>query len=85
MRIGEISLGPEFEGLLPWGHIDNRPFMRCMHGFGLCLWRLERFEEAEASFLQALSIDASYAPARQSLAGVQAELERRRSEQVNAD
>ncbi len=47
VRIGELSLGPDFDGLLPWGHIDNRPFLRCMHGFGLCLWRLERFEEAE--------------------------------------
>ncbi len=50
VRIGELTLGPDFEGLLPWGHIDNRPFMRCMHGFGLCLWRLERFEEAERVF-----------------------------------
>ena len=24
--------------------------MRCMHGFGLCLWRLGRFEEAECVF-----------------------------------
>jgi hypothetical protein len=50
VRIGELSLGPDFEGLLPWGLIDNRPFLRCMHGFGLCLWRRERFEEAERVF-----------------------------------
>ncbi len=50
VRIGEFSLGPDFDGLLPWGHIDNRPFLRCMQGFGLCLWRLERFEEAERIF-----------------------------------
>jgi hypothetical protein len=49
-RIGELSLTPEFDGLLPWGHIDNRPFLRCMHGYGLCLWRLTRFEEAERIF-----------------------------------
>jgi hypothetical protein len=47
VRIGELSLGPAFDGLLPWGHIDNRPFLRCLHGFSLCLWRLGRFEEAE--------------------------------------
>lgn len=47
VRIGEQSLGADFDGLLPWGWIDNRPFLRCMHGFALCLWRLERFEEAE--------------------------------------
>ncbi len=34
LRIGELSLGPDFDGVLPWGHIDNRPFLRCMHGLG---------------------------------------------------
>jgi len=46
VRIGELSLGDEFNGVLPWGYIDNRPFLRCMHGYGLCLWRLGRFNEA---------------------------------------
>ncbi len=50
LRIGELSLGPDFDGLLPWGHIDNRPFLRCMHGYGLCLWRIGRFEEAAQIF-----------------------------------
>ena len=50
LRIGELSLGPEFDAVLPWGLIDNRPFLRCMHGYGLCLWRLGRFDEAEHVF-----------------------------------
>jgi hypothetical protein len=50
MRVGELSLGQNFEGVLPWGYIDNRPFLRCMHGYGLVLWRLERFGEAEKVF-----------------------------------
>ena len=49
-RIGEWSLGGAFDGLLPWGWINNRPFLRCMHGYGLCLWRLGRFEEAVRIF-----------------------------------
>jgi hypothetical protein len=49
-QIGELSLGKGFDGLLPWGCIDNRPFLRCMNGFGLCLWRLDRFEEAGRIF-----------------------------------
>jgi hypothetical protein len=49
-RIGELSLGDGFDGVLPWGWIDNRPFLRCMHGFGLCLWRLDRFKEAARIF-----------------------------------
>jgi tetratricopeptide (TPR) repeat protein len=59
VRIGELSLGPDFEGLLPWGYIDNRPFLRCLHGFGLCLWRLERFEEAEQVFERMLWFNPS--------------------------
>jgi len=50
VRIGELSLDVGFDGLLPWGFIDNRPFLRCMHGHGLCLWRLGRGEEAEEVF-----------------------------------
>ena len=49
-RIGELSLGPDFDGVLAWGLIDNRPFLRCMQGYGLCLWRLKRWEEAEQVF-----------------------------------
>ena len=50
VRIGELSLGDGFDGLLPWSRIDNRPFLRCLHGFGLCLWRLGRDAEAAAPF-----------------------------------
>jgi hypothetical protein len=45
----ELSLGEKFEGVLPWGMIDNRPFLRCLSGLGLCLWRLERFEDVQSS------------------------------------
>ncbi|WP_242466939.1 cytoplasmic protein [Ectothiorhodospira shaposhnikovii] len=50
VRIGELSLGPDFDGVLAWSLIDNRPFLRCMQGYGLCLWRLQRWEEAEHVF-----------------------------------
>jgi hypothetical protein len=50
LRIGELSLGDGFDGVLPWGHVDNRPFLRCLHGYGLCLWRMERFDEARRVF-----------------------------------
>jgi len=58
-RIGELSLGDDFVGLLPWGLIDNRPFLRCMHGYGLCLWRLGRFDEAEGIFHRMLWMNPS--------------------------
>jgi hypothetical protein len=50
VQIGELSLGDDFDGLLPWGRVDNRPFLRCLHGFGLCLWRLDRDHETESVF-----------------------------------
>jgi hypothetical protein len=58
-RIGELSLGRGFDGVLPWGRIDNRPFLRCMHGFGLCLWRLDWFEEATRIFDRMLWLNPS--------------------------
>jgi tetratricopeptide (TPR) repeat protein len=59
VRISELSLGENFEGVLPWGLIDNRPFLRCLNGLGLCLWRLEQFEEAEAVFERLLWMSPS--------------------------
>ena len=59
LPIGELSLGPDFDGVLEWGSIDNRPFLRCMHGYGLCLWRLGRFGEAETIFERMLWLNPS--------------------------
>ena len=59
LRIGELSLGDRFDGLLPWGHKDNRPFLRCMHGYALCGWRLGQFEEAERVFDRMLWLNPS--------------------------
>jgi hypothetical protein len=59
VHIGELSLGEKFEGVLSWRMIDNRPFLRCLNGYGLCLWRLERFEEAEAVFIRLLWMSPS--------------------------
>jgi hypothetical protein len=50
VRTGELSLGEHFTGVLGWGLIDNRPFLRCMSGYGLCLWRLGRRDEAARVF-----------------------------------
>ncbi len=57
VRIGELSLGARFEGVLPWGWVNNRPFLRCVHGHGLCLWRLERRDDAERVFERMLSLN----------------------------
>jgi len=56
IRIAELSLPAGFDGLLEWGHIFNRPFLRCLHGYGLCLWRLDRMAEARQVFERILSL-----------------------------
>jgi Tfp pilus assembly protein PilF len=50
VSIGVLSLGTSFDGVLPWGHIDNRPFLRCLHGTGLCAWRQGDHRSAAAVF-----------------------------------
>jgi len=57
--IGELSLGHDFSGVLPWSLIDNRPFLRCLHGLGLCAWRLDRIEEALKIFTRLLWLNPS--------------------------
>ena len=54
VRIGDLSLSEGFNGVLHWGHINNRPFLRCMHGYGLCLSRLGRHKEAAKVFTRML-------------------------------
>jgi tetratricopeptide (TPR) repeat protein len=40
-----------------WGDVDSRPFMRALHGQGLCLWRLGRVEEARQVFAWMLKLN----------------------------
>jgi hypothetical protein len=54
VKIAELSLGKDFTGVLPWACTDNRPFLRCLHGYGLCLWRFNRFRDAEKLFTRML-------------------------------
>ena len=42
VRIAEGSVPDGFGGVLGWGWIDNRPFLRCLHGLTLSTWRLEQ-------------------------------------------
>jgi len=50
VAIGELSLGCDFKGVLPWNRIDNRPFLRCLHGLGLSHWAQGDFEAAGKIF-----------------------------------
>jgi len=57
VRIGELSLPPPFDGVLPWSSLYNRPFLRCLYGYGLCLWRLGRMDEAVRVFERILALN----------------------------
>jgi hypothetical protein len=57
LRIGELSLPAGFDGVLPWGRLYNRPFLRCLNGYGLALWRLGRLVEAQQAFERNLSLN----------------------------
>jgi len=48
--IAELTLGRDFKSVLLWGLIDNRPYLRCLHGYGLCHWRLGDHVAARAIF-----------------------------------
>ena len=43
--------------MLLWSHIENRPFLRCLHGYALCLWRMERLQEAQEAFERILTLN----------------------------
>jgi hypothetical protein len=71
--IGSVSLGKDFDGVLAWGLIDNRPFLRCLHGVGLCAWRLGDLRVAKAVFTKMLWLNPSdNQGARFNLAAVEA-------------
>jgi uncharacterized protein (DUF433 family) len=54
MGLAGLTLGKDFNGVLSWCCIDNRPYLRCLHGFGLCQWRLGDFAGARETFTRLL-------------------------------
>ncbi len=55
--IAEHSLPVGFGGVLSWGMIDNRPFLRCLHGLAICAWRQRRWDDADAIFTARVWLD----------------------------
>jgi hypothetical protein len=75
VSVAELALPDPFGGFPAWGHLDNRPFLRALHGMALALWQLDRFEEAEQA-LEVLNMlwlnPADNQGARELLAAVRA-------------
>lgn len=42
--IAEKVIPDGFNGLINWGHLDNRPFLRSLHGAGLCYLEMGKQE-----------------------------------------
>jgi hypothetical protein len=59
VAMAEVSLPEGFNGVLPWGLIDNRPFLRALHGLGLCAWRQRRWDDAVVRFTNRLWLEGS--------------------------
>lgn len=57
VAIAEQALPVGFDGVLSWGWVDNRPFLRCLHGLALCAWRQRRWTDAEAMFTARVWLD----------------------------
>ena len=59
VAVGEQSLPDGFAGVLPRGLIDNRPFLRALHGLGLCAWRQRRWDDAEEVFVSRVWLEGA--------------------------
>jgi hypothetical protein len=47
IAIAEKKLPPDLDGMALWSWIENRPYLRALHGYCILLWSLGRFTEAE--------------------------------------
>ncbi len=59
VAIGMKSIGSKATDVFPWGLIDNRPFMRCLHGLGLCFYRQKKTTEALMIFSKMIWLNPS--------------------------
>lgn len=57
VAIGSLSVGEDFDGVLPWGFVENRPFLRCLYGLSRALLRCDRCEDAVAALRRLLRLD----------------------------
>ena len=72
VRIGRKAFPPEFDtqgDLLEWGWLDNRPFLRALHGLGLAyLWQGD-VEEALKIFQELLRLNPNDNQGNRAMAG----------------
>ena len=54
VQIGERLIPKDFSGRIIWGDLDNRPFLRALHGKGVCSLKFAKYRKAIDSFEQLL-------------------------------
>lgn len=57
VAVGLTIIGKRINDVFPWGFIYNRPLLRCLHGFGLCLLEQGKTADAMAIFKQLLLLN----------------------------
>lgn len=73
VAIASLTVPEDFDGLLPWAIVDNRPFLRCLHGLSRALLRRDRPADAIAALRRLLRLDPTDPlGARETLAGIDA-------------
>ncbi len=72
VAIGSLTVDENFDGALPWGFVENRPFLRCLQGLARALLRCQRREEAVAVLQRLLRLDpGDHLAARAKLTGLE--------------
>lgn len=54
---GDAVIPPGFTGPIPWGCLENRPFLRALHGAVLCQLRLRRRRDAVSLMERLLALN----------------------------
>lgn len=73
VAIGSLTVSEDFDGVLPWGVVENRPFLRCLHGLSRALLRSDRADDAAAALRRLLRLDpADPLGARATLTAIEA-------------
>jgi hypothetical protein len=57
VAIGSLTVGKDFDGVLPWRFVENRPFLRCLQGLSRALLRCDRREASAAALRRLLALD----------------------------
>ncbi|MFP4364989.1 MAG: tetratricopeptide repeat protein [Spirochaetia bacterium] len=56
IHIAEKNLPKDFDGVMLWECLENRPYLRALHGLCLTYWRMKEFDKAQKTARKMLRI-----------------------------